>query len=490
MTLAVILLAATFTRSMERVASVDPAFSTSVYDSRVAQLLYETPLRIDYYARPYKLTAGYCELPEVSEDQLTYTFRTRGGSAADMAASLERLRDPDLVTPNGWILKSVDTITATDDRTVVIKLKSRCHFFPWLMAMSPTAVRRPDGSGTGPYEMTSWRKNHDMIFKRKVPKDGVFNTLHYLVIDDLSTQWLMFLKGELDFLGDISKDNWDVVMRRDGTLDPKLVAQGIELHSIPTMEIFYIGINMRDPVLGPNKKLRQALNAAFNYPLWEEYLCKKTTPANGPVPSCVSGSIDTPFQYAYNLELAKKLMEEAGYKDGIDPKTGRRLVISLSSGKASVGTREMGELLASFYDKIGVKLELEFQTWNAFLESVNEGRVQLFNLGWVGDYPDAENFLQLFYSKNVSPGPNHSHYQNPEYDKAYDAAMSALTEEERNKYWTKCQEMAREDCPWIFCHFGKAYSLVRPTVGNYIASDFPYGQEVFFTAEDPKAKQK
>ena len=490
MTLAAILLAATFTRSMERVASIDPAFSTSVYDSRVAQLLYETPLQIDYYARPYKLAAGYCELPEISEDRLTYTFRTRGGSAADMVASLERLRDPELVTPNGWILKSVDTITATDDRTVVVKLKSRCHFFPWLMAMSATAVRRPDGSGTGPFELTDWRKNHDMVFRRKIPKDGAFDTVHYLVIDDLSTQWLMFLKGEIDFLGDISKDNWDVVMRRDGTLDPKLVAEGVQLHSIPTMEIFYIGMNMRDPVLGPNKKLRQALNAAFNYPVWEEYLCRKTTPANGPVPIGVSGRIDTPFPYAYDLDLARKLMEEAGYKDGIDPKTGRRLVITLSSGKASVGTREMGDLLAAFYDKIGVKLELEFQTWNAFLESVNEGRVQLFNMGWVGDYPDAENFLQLFYSKNVSPGPNHSHYQNPEYDREYDAAMASLTEDERNRHWAKCQEMAREDCPWIFCHFGKAYSLVRPTVGNYIASDFPYGQEAFFTVKDPKVGRK
>ena len=202
------------------------------------------------------------------------------------------------------------------------------------------------------------------------------------------------------------------------------------------------------------------------------------------MPPGVDGKLVSPFPYAFNLELAKKLVEEAGYPGGIDPKTGRRLTLTLSFGKASTSTREMGELLASFYEKIGIKLELAFQTWDAFLKAVNEGRVQLYNMGWVGDYPDAENFLQLFYSKNVSPGPNHSHYVNPEYDRAYDAAMAAPTREERNRNWAICQELVREDCPWIFGHYSKSNSLVRPRVGNYVPSDFPYGQEVNFTVNE------
>ena len=481
---AALFIAAAFTRPMERVATLDPVFAQSVYDSRVVQLLYETPLNIDYYARPYRLSPGYCELPEVSGDGLVYTFRTRGGSAADMVASLARLRDPEIVTPNGWLMKSVDTITAKDERTVEIRLKNRCHFFPWLMAMSPASVRRPDGSGTSPFELASWRKNHEMVFRRRSPSPKQFDTVRYLVIDDLSTQWLMFLKGEIDFLGEISKDNWDVVMGKDGNLDPSLAAQGVKLYSIPTLEVFYMGINMRDPVLGGNRKLRQALNAAFDYPRWEEYFSKRTVQADGPVPPGVDGKLSAPFKYAFDLDLAKRLMKEAGYADGIDPKTGRRLVLTLSFGRASTGSREMGELLASFYEKIGVKLELSFHTWDAFLKAVNEGRVQIYNMGWVGDYPDAENFLQLFYSKNVSPGPNHSYYVNAEYDREYDAAMSASTAEERNRRWAACQEMIREDCPWIFSHFGKANSLVRPRVGNYVPSDFPYGQEAYFTVAE------
>ena len=512
--LASVLFAATFTRTLERVSTMDPAMATTVYDSHAVQLVYETPLEVDYAARPYKLVPGFCELPEVSEDGLTYTFKVKAKAkikgeqrnlstsafglekeanhhcssspsdfdSSDMVRSLERLRDPKIVSPNGWIVKDIDMIKAVGARTVEIRLKRRCHFFPWLMAMSACGVRGPNGEGTGPYVLSRWRKNHEMVFTRKSshPSSLIphpFDTVRYLVVDDASTQWLMFLKGELDFLGDISRDNFDSVVGADGRLDPMLERQGVKLHSIPTMEVLHIGINMRDPVLGPNKKLRQALNAAFDYPAWERFYNGRIVPCPTPVPPGVDGRIEKPFAYAFDLEKAKRLMVEAGYPDGIDPKTGRRLVLKMSIGRASQESREAGELTAAFYEKIGIRLELDFKTWTAFVEAVSEGRVQLFRMGWVGDYPDAQNFLQLFYSKNVNPGPNHANYGNPVFDREYEAALDATTAEERNAHWAKCQEIVQEDCPWVFTHVNKAYSLVRPTVGNYVPSDFPYGHE-------------
>lgn len=487
MTCAAILLAATFTRPLERVTTMDPALAQSVYESRAVQLAYETVLAIDYVARPYRLVPGACELPEVSEDGLRYVFRVCSTelTAGEIVRSLERLRDPDLVSPNGWMLKSVDTIKALDDRTVEIRLTQKCHFFPWLMAMSQTGIRKADGSGTGMYELSSWWKNHEMVFtRRKADTDGGFDTIRYLVVDDASTKWLMFLKGELDFLAEVSRDNWDAIVDEKGNLDPKLVAQGIRMYSNSTLESIYIGINMRDPILGPNRKLRQALNAAFDYPRWEKFYSGRIVPSTGPVPPGVDGRLETPFAYSFNLEKARQLMVEAGYPNGIDPKTGRRLTLTLAIGRASQDTREAGELVAAFYDRIGIRLELSFHTWNAFLKAVDEGRVQLFNMGWVGDYPDAENFLQLFHSKNVSPGPNHANYVNPAYDREYDLAMGAATAEARNRHWWKCQEILREDCPWVFTHFNLANSLVRPRVGNYIPSCFPYGQECHFKVID------
>lgn len=507
MILAAIVLASVFARQMDRVASMDPAQCQSVYDSKAVQLVYETPLNIDYAARPYRLVPGACELPEVSEDGLTYVFRVRNAArsestpcrvtASDIVRSLERLRDPDVVSPNGWYLKCVDTIRALDERTVEIRMKRRQHVFPWIMAMSGCGIMKSDGSGTGPFELVKWWKNHEMVFRRRNEKCKVkneelrsekfFDEVRFLVIDDMSTQWLMFLNGELDVLGEISQDNWDAVVDKDGNLSEDLVRQGVVMHSMPTLSVMYIGINMKDPVLGTNRKLRQALNAAFDFAAWNRFYCNRAVEAGGPVPPTVEGALPAEtFPYRYNLGLAKRLIAEAGYPDGIDPKTGRRLVLTVSMGRASQDARERAELMASFYEKIGVKLETQFFTWDAFLKAVNEGRVQMYQMGWVGDYPDAENFLQLFHSSNVSPGGNHSFYVNPAYDRVYDAAMAANTAEERNRHWRECQEILREDCPWIYTHVPKSNSLVRPSVGNYIPSDFPYGQEAYLEVKSEK----
>ncbi|MCR5414195.1 MAG: hypothetical protein K6F50_05650 [Kiritimatiellae bacterium] len=484
-----LVLAATFTRAMERVGTLDPIKAQSAYDARAVMLVYETPLSIDYAARPYRLSPGVCELPEVTPDGLVYSFRMTQDArvgAADVVRSLERLRDEDgsAGSIGKWTMKAVKAIRATGERTFEIELKERQHVFPWFLAMDYAAVSAPDGGGTGPYRLASWWRNHEMVFERNPEWPGWkgnpsgFDRIRYLVVSDASTQWLMFLRGELDCLGEIARDNWSAVMDGEGRLDPFLASRGVRLcGGEPALEIRYIGMNMRDPVLGANRKLRQAISCAFDFPTWRKFYNNSIDRADGPVPPGVAGRLETPSPYGYDLEKAKRLLAEAGYPGGKDPATGRRLVLTLSIGRPTQDSREAGELLASFYERIGVKLELRFETWPAFLAAVNRGDVQLYQMAWVGDYPDAENFLQLFHSANKSPGPNHSDYENPEYDAEYDAAMASATEEERNRHWIRCQEILREDCPWIFTHVTKNYSLVNSRVGNFISSDFPYGQE-------------
>ena len=473
---AMLLVAATFTRPLERVSTLDPAQCRSIYDSHAVMLLYETPLEIDYEARPYKLVPGVCEMPEISQDGLRYRFRVKKDGkvrSKDVVRALERLRSPDVVSPNAWMAGDIASMATPDDFTVDITLKRKVRYFPWLMAMSPCAVVLEDGSGTGAYALKSWRRNHEMVFTRKRSLPGGFDTVRYLVIDDASTQWLMFLKGEVDFLGTISRDNWDSVVGEDGRLNSSLASRGVRLFSMATLESMYIGINMRDPVLGPNKKLRQALNCAFDFPAWEKFYNHSVRECDGPVPPGVPERLETPFPYRFDLAKAKRLMEEAGYPGGMDPKTGRRLELTLSIGRASQESREAGELTAAFYEKIGIRLKLDFMTWDAFLAAVNDGRVQMYRMGWVGDYPDAQNFLQLFYGPNRSPGVNHSNFENAAYDAAYEREDFAA-----------CQEIVREECPWVFTHFNVSYSLAGPRVGNYIPSDFPYGTERFYKHED------
>lgn len=466
-----------FRRPFGRVASMDPIRAADVLAAEAVALVYEPLLEVDYKARPYRLKECVCELPSVSKDGLVYTFRVVDGrtfrngrpvTAADIKRCLDRLADKSNASPGMWTMDGVKSIEALDERNVRITLKKPSHVFTWLMAMPFTGVVAEDGSGSGAYWLKSWRKNHEMVFaKNESYREPVaIDEIRFPVVDDVSTQWLMFLGGELDFLGAVSRDNWDAVVGKDGNLLPQLKEKGMTLMSAPSLSVFYVGFNMKDPVIGPNRKLRQALNCAFDFPAWKRFLNNRILPSDGPLPPGISGRLETPFAYAYNEEKAKSLLAEAGYPGGVDPKTGRRLHLEIAVGRATQDAREMVELMASFYDRVGIELVARYMTWDAFLTAVNEGRTQMFNLGWIGDYPDPENFLQLFHSKNVSPGANHSNYINPEFDRAYDAMD-----------WKKAQEIIREDCPWIFLYSPKSYSLMWNRVENYIPTDFPYGIE-------------
>lgn len=466
-----------YRRPFERVASMDPIRASDVPSAQAVTLVYEPMLEVDYFARPYRLKPCVCEMPTVSADGITYSFRVRDGvrftngkevTAEDVVRGLKRLSDKANASPGMWTMADVESLGVADGKTVEIRLKKKSHVFPWLMAMAYTGVMAEDGCGSGPYTLADWRKNHEMHFRRNPSyrEPVAIDELRFMVIDDVSTAWLMFLNGELDYLGGISRDNWDAVVGKDGALHPQLKNRGMTLMSTVSLSVYYIGINMKDPVLGPNRRLRQALNCAFDFPAWKRFLNNRIMPSDGPLPPSIDGRLETPFPYSYDVGKARRLLAEAGYADGVDPKTGRRLHLEITYGRATQDTREMAELLASFYDRIGIELEAKYMTWDAFLTAVNEGRTQMFNLGWIGDYPDPENFLQLFHSRNVSPGANHGCYVNPEFDRAFDAMD-----------WRKAQEIVREDCPWIFLYSPKTYCLVWDRVKNYRPSDFAYGIE-------------
>lgn len=512
--------AATFRRPLERVASMDPLRAASVQDARAVSLVYEPPLEVDYFARPYRLKAGLCDLPQVSADGLVYVFTIRPGArfqpdacfggggrdvvADDVVYSLNRLADKANASSGMWTMDGVASVRARDGRTVEIVLKKPLHVFPWLMSMAYASVVPREAVemygddfggvavGSGPYRMVDWWRNYRMVFRRDPSwrgwaevKTKPYDEIDYLVVNDPSTQWLMFLSGEVDMLGAVSSDIWDAVVGPDGELAPNLRSAGMTLLGASTMTVYYIGVNMDDPLLGRNRKLRQALNCAFDFDAWRKLLNNRVIPCGTPLPLGVEGRLEAPFKYAFDVEKAKRLVAEAGYPGGVDPATGRRLVVEISVGRASSEAREQVELMQSFYNRIGISLEPRYMTWNAYLKAVNDGNTQLFMLGWVGDYPDAENFLQMFISKNASPGANHGNYRNPEVDRLYDEALAARDAETRNACWRKIQEIVNEDCPWIYLHYPKSYALVRDGVGNFHLTDFPYGTEKHYYMKRP-----
>jgi len=366
--------------------------------------------------------------------------------------------------------------------------------------------------GTGPYELVEWRRNSRIEFVRSpkwaetgrvetFPNTGTpeqeaagllkdagqpipFNDrLVQYVIDDSTTAWMKFLSGELD-VSIISRDNWDAVITGDQELNDSLESRGIDLVSAPTLDVYYLGFNWEDPVVGEstdldqnarNRKLRQALSCAFDFDLMNQFMNNILHPLDGPIPQPLAGSLKKDSPYCFNLDRARELLVEAGYPEGKDPQTGKRLELTMELGSATANTRQMMELMADMYQKVGIVLKASYNTWPAFIEKMNRRQAQMFQLGWVADYPDAENFLQLFYSKNESPGPNHSNYRNAEIDRMYEQIRTMLDSPERTAIYEEMAQIIIEDSPWIFMYQPMSFGLIHRWQENYTTHAFPYG---------------
>ncbi len=418
----------------------------------------------------------------------------------------------------------VEGLRALDRNTLQIQLTEPYPQLFWILAMHYSfAVPREAVEfygddfvnhpvGTGPYILEKWRRNYRIEFIRNpkwvesgrvetYPSTGTvadhasnlllnagerlpfLDRIVQFVVDDPATTWMMFLSGEFSFSG-ISRDNWDAVITPDSGLVEELQDQKIELLSSPTLDLFYLGFNMDDPLVGQNKTLRQALSCAFNPNLLVQYYNGRITPVYGPIPIPLAGYRSKPTAYSYNLEKAKRLLVEAGYPQGVDPATGRRLEITLELGGATPDARQRVDLMAGMFEKVGIVLKANYNNWPAFLDKMDRRQAQLFSLGWIADYPDPENFLQLFHSDNVSPGPNHANYINPEFDRLYEKMRTRFPGIEKDQLCEQMAEIIIDDCPWIFMYQPMSFAVVHHWLKNYKPHDFPYGMTKYRRADN------
>jgi ABC-type transport system substrate-binding protein len=410
----------------------------------------------------------------------------------------------------------VPGLSAPDPHTLVIRLAAPYPQLPWVLAM-PFAYAVPREAvetygreflnhpvGTGPYVLASARPNYRYEYALNpkwaetgradaIPPDApapwagrplpLVPRIVESVVGDASTAWLMFLSGQLDLTA-IPRDYWETVIAPDGTLRPEIAARGIRLAEAPSLQTAYIALNLDDPLLADNRPLRQALAAGFDTPAWNEFQNHRYLSANGPVPPSIAGAFPEgqPPPFPYDPDRAAELLARAGYPGGRDPATGRRLALTLTLGKAdSPETRQAAELVASFYDRLGLALRLEYLNWPNFLEKIEKRQAQLFQMAWLGDYPDAQNFLQLFYSPNASPGPNRANYSSPAFDALYER-LAALPPDapERADLCRKAAAILMADVPWILLGYPLTTILHHDRLRNYLPHDFPAGMEKYY----------
>ncbi len=345
--------------------------------------------------------------------------------------------------------------------------------------------------GAGPFQLAEWKRGsflrmvrndryHSTYFPEsgwKADKDKQLKKLagHKLPIVDEAVlrimreaipMWLLFRQGYMDGAG-VSKDVFNTVLTKQRQLSAEFVERGIELYRDPEPVTFYTIFNMDDPLLGQNKKLRQAISMAYDAEKANRIFFNNIfIPAQQLVPPGVF-SYDENYHNPYrqmDMAKARKLMEEAGYPGGRDARTGERLKLTLDVIADDPASRQMAEFEKQQIEKLGIDVQVYENQWSAYLQKKDKGAFQIMSgSGWSADYPDPENFYFLFYSKNRAPqGPNDSRYSDPEFDLLFEQMRTMDNGAERLEIAYKLRDLLNEDCPYVLHHHPVYFRLAQP----------------------------
>jgi len=302
--------------------------------------------------------------------------------------------------------------------------------------------------------------------------------------------WSKFLQGYYDSSG-ISSDSFDQAVQFTTGGDPQLTdsmrEQDIHLITAVASSLWYVGFNMLDPVVGglgeDRQKLRQALSIAFDYDEFISiFLNGRGIPAQGPIPPGLFGYVEgvaglNPYVYENRggqiqrrpIEVARRLLAEAGYPNGRHAKSGEPLVLYFDTMASGPDAKSRLDWMKKQLDKLNVQLVVRGTDYNRFQDKIRKGNAQLFEWGWNADYPDPENFLFLLYGphkKVGTGGENAANYDNPEFNLLFERMKDMDNGPERQQIIDAMLEIVRRDAPWIFAYYPKSFGLRHGWVHN------------------------
>jgi ABC-type transport system substrate-binding protein len=307
--------------------------------------------------------------------------------------------------------------------------------------------------------------------------------------------WNKFLQGYYDASG-ISSDSFDQAVRLDvggGVgLSDAMQARGIRLLTSVKSSTFYMGFNMLDSVVGGlsprSTKLRQAISIAIDQ---EEFISifqnGRGIPAQSPLPPGIFGYENgaegiNPVVYDWvdgqprrkSVDVARRLLAEAGYPNGRDEKTGEPLVVYLDTTGGGSGDKARYDWLTRQFAKIDIQLVVRSTDFNRFQDKLKKGNTQLYYLGWNADYPDPENFFFLLYgpeSRVAQGGENTSNYASPAFDRLFVRMKNMDNTSERLTLVREMNRILQHDAPWVFGLHPKSYTLGHRWLKNRKPND-------------------
>ena len=346
---------------------------------------------------------------------------------------------------------------------------------------------------------------------------GQIERIEFYYEKEVLSRFSKFLQGYYDSAG-IPVESFDQVISND-ELTPEIEEKGIRLIKDIGLDVFYIGFNMQDDEIGSpqqftdpakeaqrakylkrNRHIRQAMSLALDI---EEYLRifnnKLGVVAQSPLPPGMFGfdeNYKNPSRvFDPELKKAKALLAEVGMEGGIDPDTGAPFTLTYDVGSADSRQRVRYNFYIDAWKKLGIDVQLAATDYNKFQKKMHAGSFQIFQWGWIADYPDPENFLFLLYGPNSGKygerKPNHAWWESDEYDFLF-KKMENLTNEQstswndsksgeavtmsRLEIINRMKDLLAEECPWIpllhresygLIHSWLAYNKPQPITGSY-----------------------
>ena len=467
-------------------------------------------------------------------------------TAQDFVYSLKRLADAKLQGLGWWLLdgkikglnewrdkykdakisdynEEIEGLKAIDQYTLQIKLTRPYPQFLYALAMPFTFVVAREAVehykseflnypvGTGAFILKKFNQSNKITYEKNphfrnktFPCDAVDSkkaianiycgkqlpfvdkVVTHVMIED-QPRWLNFQRGKIDIIA-IPKDNFTSVIPDGQTLSSEYKNKEMSLVIDPSLDITYTGFN-HDMPLFQNKKLRQAMMLAYNIKKANSLFYNNTgLEAHSIIPPGIAGFMEnvvSPYRYKgpEGLKKAKQLLAEAGHPEGAGLP---EITLDIPSSTVS---RQMGEFFVEQMKVLNIKVRINQNTWPELQNKIVKRQIQLYNIAWGADYPDAENFLQLLYGPNRSPGPNGSGYNNAQYNKLFKKASLMQHSPERTALYQQLNKMALEEVPLLFGVHRQKYVLKQAWMKNYIVSDFNHGHAQYIDV-DLKKKQE
>tara|TARA_Y100000780_G_scaffold84050_1_gene75817 strand:+ start:304 stop:1983 length:1680 start_codon:yes stop_codon:yes gene_type:complete len=487
--------------------TLDPHLTTDATSAQVIVEIFGGLVTID---RNLDVVPDLAESWDISADGRVYTFRIRPDAvfhdgkpvtAEDVRWSLERVTDPLTEAPNvdqylgdivgvdaklaGDVLE-ISGVRVINERTIEITIDAPKSFFLAKMTY-PTAFvldrenieanpknwfRKPNG--TGPFKMTEYKVGETLILSRHDAYHlGSAKVAEVEMILSGGTSMLMYENDEIDIAG-VGLADLDRLLEPSHNLNAELT------RAAPSFSVQYIGLNVNEPPLD-DVKVRQALNLAIDKrEIATIVLGDQVVPAKGILPPGFPGFSESVSGYKFDPIKAKQLLLESKYGNDLDNLPPITITTPGSFG-ANVSL-DMEVVLAMWEKNLGITTEFQQTEFATFLKDLNKRRFQMFDIGWIADYPDPENFLDiLFYSDSSN---NHTNYNNPEVDALLEKARVETDETLRFSIYNEVEQTILDDAPWIpLWYSGERYLLVKPNVHDYLLTPLiiPKLRHVFLT---------